>query len=153
MHRTLRRLITGVLLVALPALGGVALAPAAQAHPDHEHALDWSNYEKVTLTKDTGEPIDLAVLPDNRVLHTARNGDVRLTDPGTGVTKVVNHVDVYQNSEMGLQTVTLDPDFATNKWVYLYYSPPLNTPAAPPRSNCPLGRTTRTGSSGRGTTP
>lgn len=153
MHLTLRRLITGVLLLALPALGGVALAPAAQAHPGHEHALDWSNYEKVTLTKDTGEPIDLAVLPDNRVLHTARNGDVRLTDPGTGVTKVVNHVDVYQNSEMGLQTVTLDPDFATNKWVYLYYSPPLNTPAGLHRSSCPPVRTTRTGSGGKVTTP
>jgi glucose/arabinose dehydrogenase len=134
-------MITGVLLVALPALGGVAVAPAAQAHPGHEHALDWSNYEKVTLTKDTGEPIDLAVLPDSRVLHTARNGDLRLTDPGTGVTKVVNHVDVYQNSEMGLQTVTLDPDFATNKWVYLYYSPPLNTPAGSAPTQLPAGQT------------
>ncbi|MFI6063047.1 PQQ-dependent sugar dehydrogenase [Streptomyces sp. NPDC051286] len=134
-------MITGVLLVALPALGGVAVAPAAQAHPGHEHALDWSNYEKVTLTKDTGEPIDLAVLPDSRVLHTARNGDLRLTDPGTGVTKVVNHVDVYQNSEMGLQTVTLDPDFATNQWVYLYYSPPLNTPAGSAPLQLPAGQT------------
>ncbi|TWG07142.1 glucose/arabinose dehydrogenase [Streptomyces brevispora] len=141
MHRTLRRLITGVLLVALPALGSVAIAPAAQAHPDHESALDWSNYEKVTLSKDTGEPIDLAVLPDSRVLHTARNGDLRMTDPGTGVTKVINHIDVYQNSEMGLQTVTLDPDFATNKWVYLYYSPPLNTPAGSAPEKLPAGQT------------
>lgn len=141
MHRTLRRLITGVLLVALPALGSVAIAPAAQAHPDHESALDWSNYEKVTLSKDTGEPIDLAVLPDSRVLHTARNGDLRMTDPGTGVTKVINHLDVYQNSEMGLQTVTLDPDFATNKWVYLYYSPPLNTPAGSAPEKLPAGQT------------
>ncbi|WP_299534822.1 PQQ-dependent sugar dehydrogenase [uncultured Streptomyces sp.] len=118
------------------------LAPAAQAHEGHEHeepALDWANYEKVTLTKDTGEPIDLAVLPDNRVLHTARNGDVRLTDPATGVTKVVNHIDVYQNSEMGLQTVTLDPDFATNHWVYVYYSPPLNTPTGSAPERLPAG--------------
>ncbi|MEV0040134.1 PQQ-dependent sugar dehydrogenase [Streptomyces sp. NPDC050804] len=141
MHRTLRRLISGVLLAAMPALGMVALAPAAQAHDGHEHALDWANYEKVTLTKDTGEPIDLAVMPDNRVLHTARNGDLRLTDPGSGVTKVVNHIDVYQNSEMGLQTVTLDPDFATNKWVYLYYSPPLNTPAGSAPLQLPAGET------------
>ncbi|MFJ2441349.1 PQQ-dependent sugar dehydrogenase [Streptomyces sp. NPDC087658] len=140
MHRTLGRLIAGALLTALPALGMVALAPAAQAHPDHEHALDWANYEKVTLTKDTGEPIDLAVLPDSRVLHTARNGDLRLTDPGSGVTKVVNHIDVYQNSEMGLQTVTLDPDFTTNKWVYLYYSPPLTTPTGSAPLQLPAGQ-------------
>ncbi|MFJ8000425.1 PQQ-dependent sugar dehydrogenase [Streptomyces sp. NPDC096310] len=141
MHRSLRRLMAGVLLTALPALGPVGLAPAAQAHENHEHALDWANYEKTTLTKDTGEPIDLAVLPDSRVLHTARNGDLRLTDPGTGVTKVVNKIDVYQNSEMGLQTVTLDPDFATNQWVYLYYSPPLNTPAGSAPLQLPAGQT------------
>ncbi|MFJ2558205.1 MULTISPECIES: PQQ-dependent sugar dehydrogenase [unclassified Streptomyces] len=141
MHRSLRRLMAGVLLTALPALGLVGLAPAAQAHENHEHALDWANYEKVTLTKDTGEPIDLAVLPDSRVLHTARNGDLRLTDPGSGVTKVVNHIDVYQNSEMGLQTVTLDPDFATNQWVYLYYSPPLDTPAGSAPLQLPAGQT------------
>src|SRR5699024_4782126 len=41
-----------------------------------EPALDWSNYEKLTLTKDTGEPIDLAVLPNSDVLHTARDGVV-----------------------------------------------------------------------------
>ncbi|WP_328584075.1 PQQ-dependent sugar dehydrogenase [Streptomyces sp. NBC_00370] len=146
MHRTLRRLVTGVLLAALPALGGVALAPAATAHNGVEHAaaadpaLDWANYEKVTLTKETGEPIDLAVLPDSRVLHTARNGDLRLTDPGTGVTKIANHIEVYQNSEMGLQTVTLDPDFATNKWVYLYYSPPLNTPTGSAPERLPAGQ-------------
>jgi glucose/arabinose dehydrogenase len=156
-HRTLRRLITGVVLAALPALGGASLAPAAQAAPAtptplhaaapaHEGAdaadpaLDWANYEKVTLTKETGEPIDLAVLPDSRVLHTARNGDLRLTDPGTGVTKIANHIDVYQNSEMGLQTVTLDPDFATNHWVYLYYSPPLDTPAGAAPERLPAGQ-------------
>ena len=57
---------------------------------DGAGALDWSNYERVLLTKNVGEPIDLAVLPDKRVLHTARNGDVRLTDPATGVTRVTS---------------------------------------------------------------
>ena len=27
-----------------------------------------------------------------------------------------------------MQGVAIDPNFATNKWVYIYYSPPLNTP-------------------------
>ena len=74
-----------------------------------EAALDWSNYEKITLTKDTGEPIDMAVLPDGKVLHTARNGDVRLTDPDAGTTKIVTTVPVYNNSEDGLQTITPGP--------------------------------------------
>ena len=87
------------LSLILAATGGALAAPAA-AHSGVDHgsepgaveALDWSNYEKITLTKDTGEPIDMAVLPDGRVLHTARNGDVRLTDPDAGTTKVVTTV-------------------------------------------------------------
>ncbi|WP_082591859.1 PQQ-dependent sugar dehydrogenase [Terrabacter sp. Soil810] len=113
----------------------------AQAHDGVDHgsepALDWSNYEKITLTKDTGEPIDMAVLPDRRVLTTARNGDVRLVDPDSGVTKVINTLPVYNNSEDGLQTVTLDPDFQTNQWVYLYYAP--RTMTAPYVTTTPTG--------------
>ncbi len=113
------------------------------AEPGADAALDWSNYEKVTLTKDTGEPIDMAVMADGRVLHTARNGDVRLTDPATGVTSVVTTVDVYNNSEDGLQTITLDPDFATNQWVYLYYAPREMTGTA--QNGAPYPATTPTG--------
>ena len=144
-----------------PAAGLAAHARVATAPtPAPTPAPDWSNYEKITLTKDIGEPIDLAVLPDRRVLHTARNGDVRLTDPDTGVTKVVNTIHVYSNSEDGLQTVTLDPDFATNKWVYLYYAPRDDDGALPgdhpgrfgARTRCPPVQTTPTGTSGRATT-
>ncbi|MBC9820630.1 PQQ-dependent sugar dehydrogenase [Terrabacter sp. MAHUQ-38] len=140
---------TAAAILSLSTLGGVLATPAlAHDGVDHgiEPALDWSNYEKITLTKDTGEPIDLAVLPDRRVLTTARNGDVRLVDPDTGVTKVVNTLPVYNNSEDGLQTVTLDPDFATNKWVYLYYAPktmtapyPTTTPSGSAPNSLPAG--------------
>ncbi|MFB7892262.1 PQQ-dependent sugar dehydrogenase [Microbacterium sp. NPDC056044] len=116
-------LATGLLVAA-----SLAVAAPATAHEGHDHgdeisATTWANYERTTLTKDVGEGIDLAVMPDKRVLHTTRGGQVRLTDPAQGTTTVVNTIDVYSNSEDGLQTVTLDPDFANNKWVYLYYAP------------------------------
>ncbi|RKT79346.1 carbohydrate binding protein with CBM6 domain [Terracoccus luteus] len=140
---------TAAAALAATTLGGLATLPA-QAHDGVDHgdtpALDWSNYEKITLTKDTGEPIDLAVMPDLRVLTTARNGDIRLTDPDTGAVKVINTVPVYNNSEDGLQTVTLDPDFDTNKWVYLYYAPrtmeapyPTTTPTGSAPNTLPAG--------------
>ncbi len=115
--------------LALTGLGAVTAPAVAHDGIDHETepgaeaALDWTNYERVLLTKDVGEPIDLAILPDSRVLHTARNGDVRLTDPATGVTRVITTLDVYANSEDGLQGVALDPDFEENGWVYLVYAP------------------------------
>jgi glucose/arabinose dehydrogenase/type 1 glutamine amidotransferase/PKD repeat protein len=94
-------------------------------------ATEWSNFERVTLAKgaeETGEPIGLAVLPDRSVLHTSRDGTVRYTD-ATGATKVAATIPVYNHDEDGLQAITLDPGFASNRWVYVYYAPPLDTPA------------------------
>ncbi|GAB3155677.1 PQQ-dependent sugar dehydrogenase [Microbispora hainanensis] len=143
MKRT--RILVGGLAAALtlPFTAALTAAPA-QAHDD---ALHWENYEKITLTKDVGEPIDMAILPDSRVLHTARNGEIRMTDPATGVTKVVNTIDVYNNSEDGLQTIGIDPDFEHNKWVYVYYAPrkmtgsayPETTPAGSAPNSLPAG--------------
>ena len=153
MNNIQRRGSRGAKALAILAAGGLALsgltalaAPAA-AHDGHDHgdepgaeaALDVDNYEKVLLTKDVGEPIDLAVLPDGKVLHTARNGDIRLTDPSTGVTRITNNIPVYLNSEDGLQSIGLDPDFAENQWVYLVYAPPGDTPSGSAPTTLPAG--------------
>jgi glucose/arabinose dehydrogenase len=86
--------------------------------------------QQVELAKgvaEMGEPMSMAVLPDTSVLHTSRDGTVRHTDPA-GTTKVAARIPVYTHDEEGLQGITADPDFARNRWVYMYYSPPLNTP-------------------------
>jgi PKD repeat protein/glucose/arabinose dehydrogenase/type 1 glutamine amidotransferase len=90
------------------------------------------NYEKVTLNDEPGEPMSLAVLPDGRVLHNTRGGEIRLYDPATGASPVISTIPVYQHDEDGLQSLTIDADFAHNKWVYLYYAPPLATPVDNP---------------------
>jgi glucose/arabinose dehydrogenase len=36
---------------------------------------------------------------------------------------------VYSHDEDGLQGIAVDPNFATNRWVYLLYAPRLSTPA------------------------
>ena len=90
----------------------------------------WSSFERVTLAKtaaETGEPIGLAVLPDRGVLHTSRDGTIRYTN-AAGDTKIAANLPVYSHDEDGLQAITIDPGFATNNWVYVYYSPPLSTP-------------------------
>jgi glucose/arabinose dehydrogenase len=98
---------------------------AAQPPPD-------SQFQKVTIDATPGEPIDLAVLPDARVLHTERSGEVWLHDPATGLKTLAAKVPVYSHDEEGLQSIALDPNFASNRWVYLYYSPPLDTPVDDP---------------------
>jgi cytochrome c len=112
--------VVGALLI----LPGVA---AAQSGPPPD-----SDFEKVTLNDRPGEPMDLAVLPDGRVLHATRKGLLWLHDPSTGINKLAATFNVYQHDEEGLQNIALDPNFQQNRWVYAYYSPPLNTPVDDP---------------------
>ncbi|WP_284251665.1 PQQ-dependent sugar dehydrogenase [Litorihabitans aurantiacus] len=148
-----RKLRAGVLAAAV---GALVLPPtAAMAHPGHDHEApvvaadptdptDWANYERVLLAKDVGEPIGLSVLPDLTVLHTARDGVIRHTDPSTGATTQIADIDVYNNSEDGLQSLALDPDFEENGWIYLFYAPRVmsndegeNYPETTPEGSAP----------------
>ncbi|MEN3614394.1 ThuA domain-containing protein [Plantactinospora sp. ZYX-F-223] len=109
-------------------LGG--LRSAAGVEPGVCGGTVESSFQQVTLAKgvaEVGEPMSLTVLPDRGVLHTARDGTIRHTD-AVGNTKVAGRLAVYTSDEEGLQGIKADPNFATNRWVYLFYAPPLNTP-------------------------
>ncbi|WP_240926065.1 lectin [Streptomyces sp. JB150] len=114
----------GFLLPASPATAAPA-APAGRAE-----APAAPEFQQVTLAKgvaETGEPMTLAVLPDRSVLHTSRDGTLRLTN-AAGTTSVAGKLDVYSHDEEGLQGVAVDPGFSSNRYVYLYYAPKLSTP-------------------------
>ncbi|MFF5084271.1 ThuA domain-containing protein [Actinoplanes sp. NPDC000266] len=111
-------------------LGGIQWA-SGQAAGDCGATVR-SNYEKVTLNDEPGEPMTLAVLPDGRVLHNTRGGEVRLYDPASGLSPVIAEIPVYVHDEDGLQSVAVDADFAKNRWVYIYYAPKLDTPVDNP---------------------
>ena len=89
-----------------------------------------SAFEKVELDGglSMGEPIELSVLPDGKVLYinrgtTSGGGQVRLYNPTTKATTVALTVQLDARFEDGLIGITLHPQFATNRWVYLFYSP------------------------------
>ncbi|MET7765260.1 PQQ-dependent sugar dehydrogenase [Streptomyces sp. NPDC005393] len=133
MHRKRFRLRGPLALLTSGLLVGAGLAftaPPAGAHePGPTPAAE--EFQQVTLAKgaaETGEPMTLAVLPDRSVLHTSRDGTLRLTD-ADGDTMVSGKLPVYSHDEEGLQGVGIDPGFADNRAIYLYYAPPLNTPA------------------------
>jgi glucose/arabinose dehydrogenase len=119
------RLLAAVAVTA----GGTAIALAAQ--PQALAApIPANEYQQITLaigSAELGEPMSLAVLPNRSVLHTARNGTVRVTD-AAGTTRVAGQIPVYTHDEEGLQGIAIDPNFATNRFIYVYYSPPLSTP-------------------------
>ncbi|MBE1489974.1 ricin-type beta-trefoil lectin domain protein [Plantactinospora soyae] len=90
-------------------------------------------FEKVKLDGglSMGEPIELAVLPDQKVLYINRGttnggGQVRLYHPGTQTTTVALTLALDARHEDGLIGITIHPQFATNRWVYLFYSPKVS---------------------------
>ncbi|MGW3424090.1 PQQ-dependent sugar dehydrogenase [Streptomyces phaeochromogenes] len=129
-HRRVRYLLTAV-ACAFGCLLPMPQAAARQADPAPGPKAAAVEFQQVTLAKgvaETGEPMTLAVLPDRSVLHTSRDGTVRLTN-AAGTTTVAGKLDVYSHDEEGLQGVAVDPGFASNRFVYLYYAPKLSTPA------------------------
>ncbi|GII27046.1 galactose-binding domain-containing protein [Planotetraspora mira] len=104
---------------ALPLAATAALAPPPT-----------SGFEKVKLDGglSMGEPIELSVLPDGKVLYinrgsTTGGGQVRLYNPVTKATTVALTVQLDARFEDGLIGITIHPQFAANHWVYLFYSP------------------------------
>ena len=102
---------------------GTGTIDFARARPEE------NRFTKVILTEKLDEPTELAVLPDERVLFIERHGFVNLYIPTTGrVTRIATipvstkYADSSQ-AEDGLLGLAADPGFATNGWIYMYYSP------------------------------
>ncbi|MEV8087547.1 PQQ-dependent sugar dehydrogenase [Streptomyces nigra] len=130
--RTALPAVVCALALALPLSPAAAVPGEAQAAPGGRAApaAAAEDFQQVTLAKgvaEMGEPMTMTVLPDRSVLHTARDGTLRRTD-AAGTTTVAGRLDVYSHDEEGLQGVAADPGFSSNRFVYLYYAPKLNTP-------------------------
>ncbi len=121
----------GRALISVAGAAVLAVPAPAVAHPGHDLPPS-SDFQKVTLNDFPGEPMALAVLPDRRVLHTARKGEERINDPKSGRNILAATIPVYQHDEEGVQGIAIDPNFERNHWVYLYYSPPGDTPVDDP---------------------
>ena len=101
---------------------------AGEADPVYSDcgATVWANYQQTKLSAppNLSEPIAFDVLPDGRVIQTDRRGGIRLHDPVSNQTTVLAEVPVYIVNEDGMYGPAIDNNFAENKWVYLFYSPP-----------------------------
>jgi len=106
-----------------------------------------NRFTRVVLAEKLDEPVELAVLPGDRVLFVERHGYVNLYTPSDKQVHRIATIPVstkYADSsqaEDGLLGVAADPHFATNGWLYMYYSP------AGPESKNVLARFTMNGDS------
>ncbi len=102
-------------------LGGIQYT--AGITPGEFEATVDQNFEVSIIDDNPDNALALTVLPNLSVMYVERDGNVKLYNPETGVVRIVATLDVDSNREDGLLGIALDPDFATNGFVYLFYSP------------------------------
>jgi aldose sugar dehydrogenase len=80
-------------------------------------------------------PWGIAFLPNNQILVTERPGRVRLVDNGELQPQPIATVNVTASGEGGLLGIAAHPEFAQNRFFYLYYTADKN--------NSPVNRVER----------
>lgn len=133
--------LSGFLLLLALVIGGIAFAGASQAGADlaqvqpkvlaspsatptvipHESLPPGIGVEDVTgvLT----QPVAMAFDPDGRLFFIERDGAVRIIANGTLQASPVITFDVDTCYERGLVGLALDPDFSSNHYMYVQYTP------------------------------
>ncbi|SDO20381.1 Protein of unknown function [Nakamurella panacisegetis] len=81
------------------------------------------NYEVVSLDNTPKNPMMLDIAADKRVFFIELAGALKMVDPATQQTSTVATLPVFTANESGLLGMALDPGFASNHYIYLYYSP------------------------------
>lgn len=86
-----------------------------------------NRFVKTILVNDLNTPMELAVAGDGRIFYTElRSGNLFLYNPATKKQSVVHQFPLATKGGTGLIGVTLDPSFASNQYIYLYYAPPTD---------------------------
>lgn len=115
----------GLLLAGL--VGFVSASSTQAAAVDPNAKPDISRFTPVVLAQGSlDEPMVFEVLKDGRVYIAERRGALKVYDPKIpGVKSMgVLAVNTRGNNEQGLAGMTVDPKFAQNGFVYLYYYHP-----------------------------
>ncbi len=86
-------------------------------------APEENRFVKEVLDEGLNEPMELEYLPGGSLLFIERGGAIKEFQPKIGETRVVATMNVHREHEDGLLGLAIDPNFASNNWIYLFYSP------------------------------
>src|SRR5215216_6464907 len=105
------------LLASVGALVVLPLGPARGA------AIRPSGFTKTQVVSGLTYPMDMEFAPDGRLFVAEQAGRVRIAKPDGTLTTFLNiSTKVNASGERGLQALTFDPNFSTNRYVYLHYT-------------------------------
>lgn len=88
---------------------------------------------KSELVTEADYAVTLAFAPDGRLFYNELNtGNIRIITPGGELLPdPFAHVEVKTGDEWGLIGLTIDPDFESNHYVYIYFTAPAGSVSRP----------------------
>jgi glucose/arabinose dehydrogenase len=114
--RTHGKFITTTLAAVTTTIAALALATSVRA------GTPIAGFTDDPVVTGLSSPTAIAFLPDGRMLVTEKGGALKIVDGGVASTLV--SIPVCSGSEMGLLGIAIDPDFASNGFIYLYRTKP-----------------------------
>ncbi len=102
-----------------------------QKKPDNKSvdyiASEKLNYRIDTIATGLLNPWGLTFLPNNDLLVTERDGEIRIIRNGKLLDQKITGVpEVYKQGQGGLFEIKLHPDYKSNGWLYISYAAPGN---------------------------
>ena len=92
------------------------LAALAQTYP--------TGFSQQQVASGISNPAAMAFAPDGRLFVCQQNGVIRVIKNGTLLTTPFASFSVDANGERGLLGIAFDPNFGSNGFIYIYYTPP-----------------------------
>jgi len=80
-----------------------------------------TQFRTSVLMSRLSNPTHIAFLPNGKIYVLSKNGLIQLHDPATGTTTTAATLTVSNVREDGLHSLVLDPEFATNRRVYVLF--------------------------------
>lgn len=87
-----------------------------------------ADFAQILVTAGLANPTALTFAPDGRIFVTEQGGRLRVIKNNVLLPAPFVQLMVSSTGERGLIGITLDPDFATNNYLYLYYTVPGSPP-------------------------
>lgn len=115
MRRNVPRTVARIALaLSLVVLASVRVQDADAAVP--------SGFAQTTIVSGLASPTAMAFAPDGRLFVATQGGALRVVKDGSLLPTPFLTVTVSSSGERGLLGVAFDPAFATNRYVYVYYT-------------------------------
>jgi glucose/arabinose dehydrogenase len=83
-----------------------------------------TGFSRVQVASGISNPTVMAFAPDGRIFVAQQNGALRVIKNGALLATPFIQISVNSSGERGLIGIALDPNFATNQFIYLYYTLP-----------------------------